>query len=140
MEWAITYTRLIDELQHRARKVLDDKSGGYSQRWLEGKQSDKGAKLTGQDFWELLSGPVHANVRAIFDWVAISGEGGDHKIVVGPERRLVGANATLVFMAGAARDIGVLLAAHCRLGIDVSQHDQAIAARQNTYMPENRMS
>jgi len=59
------YTRLIDELQHRARKVLDDKSGGYSQRWLEGKQSDKGAKLTGQDFWELLSGPVHANVRAI---------------------------------------------------------------------------
>lgn len=92
-----------------------------------------GAKLTGQDFWELLSGPVHANVRAILDWLAISRDDGNHHVVVAPERRPEGGNATLVYMAGNARDIAVGLAAHCGLGIKVAELDKAILAGQDAY-------
>src|SRR5205823_6554719 len=84
---AIGYQRLVDELQNRARKVWEDKSGNYAREWLDGKTLGKGAKLAGQDFWEFLSAPVHGNVRAVLDWLAVSEDDGATHVVVGPERR-----------------------------------------------------
>lgn len=107
---AVGFQRLIDEVHNRAQKERDDKSGEYARRWLEGRGLGKGAKLAGQEFWELLSGPVHANGRAVFDWIAVTQPDGSAKIVIGSERRPEMANPTLVYMASDARDLTNLLA------------------------------
>lgn len=93
---AIGHQRLIDELHNRAQQLAKDESGGYARRWLEGRGLGKGAKLAGQDFWEFMSGPVHANARAVLDWIAISQADGSTQIVAGPERRPEVANPALV--------------------------------------------
>jgi hypothetical protein len=131
-EQAVGYTRLIAELVAASTKVVDDHSGEYASQWLRGRTAT-GSKLAGQEFYKRVSGPLHASVDGIFDWLAIPAGDRNHDVVVGPERRPEGANATLVFMAGAARDIAVQLADHRGLGINVSQLDNEIRAGQAKY-------
>ena len=126
-EQVVGYTRLIAELVTASQKVVDDHSGEYASQWLKGRAAT-GSKLVDQEFYKRVSGPVHASVRGIMDWLAIPVGDGNHNVVVGPERRPEGANATLVFMAGAARDIAVQLAGHRGVGINVSQLDKEIRA------------
>jgi len=102
---AIGYMRLIDELHNRAQKVRADPSGRYAREWIAGKSLGKGAKLAGQEMWEMLSGPVHANAKAVFDWLAIEQEDGSTKVVLGPERRPEVSNSNLTYIAGELRDM-----------------------------------
>ena len=108
---AVGFVRLVDELHNRAQKVREDQSGEYARSWLEGKPIGKGAKLAGQDFWEFVSGPVHADVRGVLDWLAISQEDGSTQVVLGPERRPDVAEPSLVYIASEVRDIASMLAA-----------------------------
>ena len=107
---ATAQVRLNIELQARAQKVADDESGEAARQWLVGRAGGSGARLIGQDFWEILSGPPHAVVRGVLDWVAISKEDGTTDVVLGPERRSELANSMLTFIAGALRDVGHFLA------------------------------
>ncbi|MGH3260998.1 MAG: hypothetical protein ACRDNS_03275, partial [Trebonia sp.] len=131
-EQAVGYTRLIAELVAASKKVADDHSGEYATQWLKGRTAT-GSKLAEQQFYKRVSGPLHASVDGILDWLAIPAGEGNHHVVVGPERRPEGGNATLVFMAGAARDIAVQLARQRGLGINVSQLDSEIRAGQAKY-------
>lgn len=106
---AIGHARLIDELHNRAQKVREDSSGEYARQWLQGKPPGSGAKLAGQDFWELISGPVHADPRGILDWLAVSQDDGTTSVVVGPERRPDVTNATLTYIASEIRDLACML-------------------------------
>jgi hypothetical protein len=129
------YQRLIAELHGRAQKVRDDHSGDQARQWLAGRSLGKPAKLVGRDFYDMISGPVHANSRAVFEWLAISRADGSTGVVLGPERRPEVANAALVMMAGQARDIGMLLASRVGLHADISQLDEAIKAGHAAYLP-----
>jgi hypothetical protein len=133
---ALGYVRLIEELHKRAQKARDDESGSYASEWLEGRNPGKGAKLAGQDFWEMLSGPVHANVRAVLDWIAVPQSEGGAMVVIGPERRPEIANPSLVYMAGEARDIAVMLALEADCDIDVSAIDAWIARGHAEWLPD----
>ncbi|HEY4896296.1 MAG TPA: hypothetical protein VII01_09415, partial [Solirubrobacteraceae bacterium] len=84
---AIGFQRLIDELHNRAEAIDADESGDQARAWLDGKNVGSGAKLAGQQFWEFLSGPVHANVRAVQDWLAVTQPDGSARVTIGPERR-----------------------------------------------------
>jgi hypothetical protein len=132
-EQAVDYTRLAAELVSASQKVVDDHSGEYASQWLHGRTAT-GSKLAGQEFYKQVSGPLHANVDGILDWLVIPVGDGNHNVVIGPERRPEGANATLVFMAGTARDIAVRLAGHRGLGINVSQLDMEIHAGQARFL------
>jgi hypothetical protein len=115
---AVAYVRLIDELHNRAQRVREDPSGNYAREWLAGRSLGKGAKLAGQEFWDMLSGPVHANARAVLDWLAISQDDGSTKVVLGPERRPDVANGTLIYIAGELRDIAAMLSAAAGMPLD----------------------
>ena len=128
---AIGYMRLIDELHNRAQKVRADPSGRYAREWIAGKSLGKGAKLAGQEMWEMLSGPVHANAKAVFDWLAIEQEDGSTKVVLGPERRPEVSNSNLTYIAGELRDMAaVLSAAAGRQSEDLAELTVAIKAAQ----------
>ncbi len=128
---AVTYVRLIDELHNRAQKVREDPSGEYARQWLAGRPQGKPAKLTGQEMYELLSGPAHANVRAVLDWLAIPSTDGSAKVVLGPERRPDVTNMTLIYIAGEVRDIAAMLIAASGQPLDqLGLLDQAIQAGQ----------
>jgi hypothetical protein len=136
----IGYTRLLTELVAASEKVVTDRSGQYAQQWLGGK-TKTGARLTGQEFYEIVSGPAHADVKAVSDWLAITGEDDDHKVVLGPERRAEQANPTLVYAAGAARDVAVQLA-HIR-GVNLNraqldQLDRELAAGRDRWMAADK--
>jgi hypothetical protein len=134
---AVGYQRLVDELHNRAQRLVKDESGEYARQWLEGRGLGKGAKLAGQDFWEFLSGPVHANARAVLDWIAVSHEDGSTQIVVGPERRPEVANPALVFMAMEGRDIANMLAIESgRPRDDIVALDAQIREASATWIPE----
>ena len=132
---AVGYQRLIDELHNRAQRVRQDASGVYARKWLSGRGLDKGAKLAGQGFWEFLSGPVHANARAVLDWIAIPQEDGSAKIVIGPERRVEVANAGLTYMAGEGRDLANMLALEAGIAVDLREIDRRLRAAQSQYIP-----
>jgi hypothetical protein len=132
---SVGFQRLIDELHNRAQKVRGDDSGEYARRWLEGRGRGKGAKLAGQEFWEFVSGPVHANARAVFDWIAVSQPDGSAKIVIGPERRPEMANPALVYMASEARDLASLLAMEAGVILDISNLDARIRQAFETWIP-----
>lgn len=132
---SVGYQRLIDELHNRAQKVRADASGQYASQWLAGRSQGKGAKLAGQEFWDFLSRPSHADVRAIMDWIAVPHEDGSVKIVIGPERRPEQANAALTYISGEARDIASMLAAEAGLAVDLRSLDLRIAAAQAEYIP-----
>jgi hypothetical protein len=134
---AIGFHRLIDEVHNRAAKINDDDSGDLAQAWLEGKNFGKGAKLAGQEFWEFLSGPVHANVAAVHDWLAATQPDDTARVTVGPERRPDMANPALTFMSGEGRDIAHLLARRCDLHVDLETLDAKIRAAQAAHMPED---
>jgi hypothetical protein len=123
---SVGYQRLIDELHNRAKKVRQDEDGGYARQWLQGRGLGKGAKLAGQDFWELLSGPLHANARAVFNWLAVSRPDGSTKVVIGPERRPQVANAALTYMASEGRDLAIMLAIEAGRVVRVAALDAAI--------------
>jgi hypothetical protein len=133
---SVGYQRLIDELHNRAQKVRDDDSGDYARQWLDGRGLGKGAKLAGQDFWEFLSGPVHANARAVLDWIAISQPDGSAKIVIGPERRPDVANAALTYMASEGRDIANLLARDAGRVLNLTALDARIREAVATWIPD----
>jgi hypothetical protein len=134
---SVGFQRLIDELHNRAQKVRGDHSGDYARQWLEGRGLGKGAKLAGQEFWEFLSGPVHANARAVFDWMAVSEPDGSAKIVIGPERRPEMANPALVFMASEARELATVLALEAGVVLDISDLDDRIRQAFETWIPGN---
>lgn len=136
-EQSVGYQRLIDELHNRAQQICADESGDVARRWLDGKSAGKGAKLAGQEFWELLSGPVHANARAVLDWLAISQEDGSAKVVIGPERRPEVANAALTYMASEGRDIANLLALEAGLSVNLTEIDRRILRAHDTYIPDS---
>jgi hypothetical protein len=132
---SLGFQRLIDELHNRAQKVRADDSGDYARLWLEGRGVGKGAKLAGQEFWEFLSQPVHANARAVFDWIAVSQPDGSAKIVIGPERRPEIANPALVYMASEARDLANILAIEAGINLDISNLDGRIRQALTTWIP-----
>jgi hypothetical protein len=134
---AVGYQRLIDELHNRAQQLVKDESGDYARQWLKGRGLGKGARLAGQDFWEFMSGPVHANARAVLDWIAISQADGSTQIVVGPERRSEVANPALVFMASEGRDIALLLANESGHRRDISALDAQIHNALATWVPDD---
>lgn len=134
---AIGFHRLIDELHNRAEAVDADQSGDQARAWLDGKNVGSGAKLAGQEFWEFLSGPVHANVRAVQDWLAVTQPDGTASVTVGPEQRADLANAALTFMAGEARDIAMRLARRADVRIDLVALDAKIRAAQRAHIPED---
>lgn len=134
---AVGYQRLVDELHNRAQRLVKDGSGGYARQWLEGRGLGKGAKLAGQDFWEFMSGPVHANARAVLDWLAISHATGSTQVVVGPERRPEVANPALVFMAMEGRDIANLLAIESGRPCDIVVLDTQIREASATWIPDD---
>jgi hypothetical protein len=70
----------------------------------------------------------------VLEWIAIPGDDDDHKVVIGPERLAERANATLVFLAGAARDIAVQLARLRDVNLDLGQMDRDIRAGQDSWM------
>jgi hypothetical protein len=82
-------------------------------------------------------GPVHANVRAINDWLAISQPDGTAEVVIGPERRPEMTNPTLAFVAGEARDIANLLAIHSGVRVDTSKLDERVRAEIARYFPDD---
>ncbi len=132
----IGYTRLLTELVAASEKVVTDHSGQYAQQWLDGK-TKTGAKLAGQELYEIVSGPAHADVKAVLDWLAVTGKDDDHKVILGPERRAEQANPTLVYAAGAARDVAVQLA-HLR-GVNLNRAqldklDRELAAGRDRWM------
>jgi hypothetical protein len=133
---AIGFQRLIDELHNRAQAIDADESGDQARAWLAGKNVGSGAKLAGQEFWELLSGPVHANARAVLDWLAVTQPDGSAKVTVGPERRPEMADPALVFMAGEARDIAMRLARLVGVPIDLTALDAKIRAAQEEHLRE----
>jgi hypothetical protein len=135
---AVGYQRLIDELHNRAQRLAKDESGGYARHWLEGRGLGKGAKLAGQEFWEFMSGPVHANARAVLDWVAISQTDGSTQIVAGPERRPEVANPALVFMATEGRDIANLLAIESGRPRNIVALDAQIREASAIWIPDDR--
>jgi hypothetical protein len=132
-EQAAGYARLLSELLGAAEKVVDDQSGEYAQQWLEGK-TKTGANLAGQQLYGLLSGPAHASVKGILDWLTIPREGGNHDVVIGPERRAEAANATLVYVAGIARDIAARLAALRGVRLDLAQLDHDLTVGQDQWL------
>jgi hypothetical protein len=132
---SVGYQRLIDELHNRAQRVRADASGQYATRWLAGRSQGKGAKLAGQEFWDFLSRPSHADVRAIMDWIAVPQEDGSVKIVIGPERRPEQANAALTYISGEARDIASMLALEAGLTVDLRSLDLRLAAAQAEFIP-----
>lgn len=134
---AVGFQRLLDELHNRAQRVRKDESGEYAKEWLAGRSLDKGAKLAGQDFWEFMSGPVHANVRAVLDWLAISKEDGSAAVVVGPERRPEVANPTLTYMSGGARDLTSMLALQAEIDLDLSDLDAKVRAAFSEHIPDD---
>jgi hypothetical protein len=134
---AVGFQRLIDELHNRAQKVWQDTSGDYARHWLSGRGQAKGAKLAGQDFWEFMSGPVHANARAVLDWIAISQDDGSTKIVIGPERRPEVANAALAYMAGEGRDLAGMLALEAGLVLDLGELDRRVRSAHAAYIPDS---
>jgi hypothetical protein len=134
---AIGFHRLIDEVHNRAVKINDDDSGDLARAWLEGKNLGKGAKLAGQEFWEYLSGPVHANVAAVHDWLAVTQPDDTARVTVGSERRPDMANPALTFMSGEGRDIANMLARRCDLHVDLKTLDARIRAAQAVNMPED---
>lgn len=131
-----TYQRLLQELHGRALAVRRDKSGEIAKNWIAGRPTHKGAKIVGQDMWEFLSGPVHANAKAVFDWLAVSQSDGTAKIVVLPERRAELSNAALAFMASVARDLANLLALECSIQLDLAELDPRIKAAEEKYLPD----
>ena len=108
--------------------------------WLNGKNPGKGAKLAGRDFWEFMSGPVHANARAVLDWLAVTQSDDSAKVVIGPERRPDMTNAALAYMAGEARDIANLLAMHSDVRLDLMDLDAKIRAAHDLHIPETASS
>jgi hypothetical protein len=134
---AIGFHRLIDEIHNRAVKVSNDESGDQARAWLEGKNFSKGAKLAGQDFWEFLSGPVHANVAAVRDWLAVTQPDGTTRVTVGPERRPDMANPALTYMSGEGRDIAGMLARHSGVRLDLRTLDAEIRAAQEVHIPKD---
>ena len=136
-EQAIGFARLVDELFKRAQKVREDESGEYARQWLKGRGPGTPTKLVGQEFYELLSGPVHAAARGVRDWIAVSREDGSTGVVVGPERRPESANATLSYMAGEGRDIAAMLAAEAGFEIvDLRDLDRQIHELQDRYLAD----
>ena len=133
---SVGFQRLIDELHNRAQKVRADSSGDYARQWLDGRSLGKGAKLAGQDFWEFLSGPVHGNVRAVLDWLAVSQDDGSARVVIGPERRPEVANAALTYMASEGRDIASMLAVEAGIKVDTRELDRRIQAAHDQYIPD----
>jgi predicted phage gp36 major capsid-like protein len=80
---------------------------------------------------------VHANARAVLDWIAVSREDGSTQIVVGPERRPEVANPTLVFMAMEGRDLANLLAVESeRPDHDIVAIDAEIREASAAWIPE----
>lgn len=134
---AVGYQRLVDELHNRAQKVRDDASGEYAREWLNGRSLGKGAKMAGRDLWDFLSGPVHANVRAVLDWIAISHSEGTTSVVVGPERRVGLANASLAYLAGEGRDIAVMLAVEGGISVDIDGLDAEIQDAHAVWIPDS---
>lgn len=134
---AVGFHRLIDEIHNRAMKINDDDSGDQARAWLEGKNFGKGAKLAGQEFWEFLSGPVHANVAAVHDWLAVTQPDDSARVTVGPERRPDMANPALTFISGEGRDIAHMLARRCDLHLDLKTLDARIHAAQAAHIPED---
>lgn len=134
---AVGYQRLIDELHNRAQRLVKDESGEYARQWLKGRGLGKGARLAGQDFWEFMSGPVHANARAVLDWIAISRADGSTQVVVGPERRSEVANPALVFMASEGRDIAHLLASESGRRRNMAALDAQIHNALATWIPDD---
>jgi hypothetical protein len=134
---AIGFHRLIDEIHSRAMKISEDASGDQARAWLEGKNLGKGAKLAGQEFWEFLSGPVHANAAAVLDWLAVTQPDDTARVSVGPERRPDMANPALTFMSGEGRDIAHTLARRCGLRLDLEALDARIRAAQAAHIPED---
>jgi hypothetical protein len=134
---AIGFHRLIDEIHNRAMKINEDASGDQARAWLEGKNFGKGAKLAGQQFWEFLSGPVHANAAAVLDRLAVTQPDDTARVTVGPERRPDMANPALTFMSGEGRDIAHMLARRCGLRLDLDALDARIRAAQAAHIPED---
>ncbi|MGH2864396.1 MAG: hypothetical protein ACRDJX_04010 [Solirubrobacteraceae bacterium] len=134
---AIGYQRLIDEAHNRAIKIADDTSGELAREWLAGRNHGKGAKLAGQDAWEFLSGPVHANVAAVHDWLAVSQPDGSARVTIGPERRPEMTDPGLTFMAGEARDIAYKLATSAEIVLDLKALDASIRAAQAKHIADN---
>lgn len=134
---AVGFHRLIEETHKRAMKINNDDSGSQARAWLEGKNFGKGAKLAGQEFWEFLSGPVHANVAAVQDWLAVTQTDDTAHVIVGPERRPDMANPALTFMSGEGRDIAYMLARHCELRLDLEALDSRIRVARATHTPED---
>jgi hypothetical protein len=137
---SLGYQRLVDELHNRAQKVSADQSGSYADEWLKGRSLGKGAKMAGQEFWEFLSGPVHASTKAVFDWLAVPQDDGTAKVVIGPERRPVVANAALSYMASEGRDLAVLLAAEAGLPLDLRKLDAELKTAHDEYIPGDEAS
>lgn len=132
---AVGFHRLIDEIHNRAMKIIDDDSGDQARAWLEGKNVGKGARLAGQEFWEFLSGPVHANVAAVRDWLAVTQPDDTTRVTVGPERRPDMANPALTFMSGEGRDIASMLARHSGARLDLRTLDVRIRTAQAAHIP-----
>jgi len=134
---AVGFSRLLDEVHNRAQAVHGDASGKEARAWLAGRNYGKGAKLAGREFWDYLSGPVHANVRAVLDWLTITQPDGSNEVKLGPERRPTVANATLTLMASETRDIANLLALHFGVRLDLRALDSKIHAAKGKYIPED---
>jgi hypothetical protein len=117
--------------------VRNDPTGRIARDWLAGRNLSKGAKLAGREFWDFLSGPVHANSRAVLDWLAISQCDGVTRVRLGPERRPDMANAALTVMAAEGRDIANLLAIECDISVDLRGLDAALALATARYIPED---
>jgi hypothetical protein len=134
---AIGFHRLIDEVHNRAQAVDADGSGREASEWLAGRNMGKGAKLAGREFWDFLSGPVHANSRAVHDWLAITQEDGTTRVMLGPERRPTMANPALAIMAAECRDIANLLALRFGIRLDLRSVDARIHAEKARHIPED---
>ncbi|HEX3173591.1 MAG TPA: hypothetical protein VHQ43_05160 [Solirubrobacterales bacterium] len=135
---AVGHVRLISELHGRARKVFEDESGEYARQWIAGRAGGSGAKVVGQDLWEVLSGPPHPSARATFDWTALSPENGPTLVVLGPERRPDLSNGTLAFIAGEIRDIGYVLATASGLsGVLPEFLDAVVLAAHERYLRDD---
>jgi hypothetical protein len=67
---AVGYTRLITELVAASQKVVGDHSGEYASQWLKGRTAT-GSKLADQEFYKRVSGPLHASVDGILDWLNV---------------------------------------------------------------------
>ncbi len=135
-EQALGYLRLIEETHTRAQAIRKDQSGEVARKWLAGINVGKGSKLVGQEYWEWLSGPHHANARAVLDWLAISQPDGSTRVRIGPERRPDMTNPTLTIMAGECRDVANLLALETELPLDLRALDAKIKTAMATHVPD----